>query len=117
MIDINTQLSSFIKMATLQKHLLPSHISLYSALLLTYQKRGFVNPFRISRRELMKLSSIRSFTTYHKRLGELIDFGFLVYSPSFDPILASQIELLPIRIPNQFYGEGVDRHIAESPFS
>lgn len=68
MIDINTQLSSFIKMASLQKHLLPSHISLYSALLFTCQKGGFANPFRITRRELMRLSSIRSFTTYHKRL-------------------------------------------------
>ena len=116
MIDINNQLSSFIKMATLHKHLLPSHISLYSALLLIYQKGGFANPFRISRRELMKLSSIRSFTTYHRRLAELIDFGCLIYSPSFDPILASEIELLPI-IATEPYGDRVGRHIAESPFS
>ncbi len=105
MIDINIQFSSFIKMASFQKHILPSHISLYSALLLTYQKGGFANPFRITRRELMKLSSIRSFTTYHKRLEELIDFGCIIYSPSFDPILASQIELLPIKIAKGFYGE------------
>ncbi len=64
----------------------------------------------------MKLSSIRSFITYHKRLGELIDFGCLIYSPSFDPILASQIELLPI-IATASYGDKVDRHIAESPFN
>jgi hypothetical protein len=116
MININNQLSFFIKMATLHRHLLPSHISLYSALLLTYQKSGFANPFRITRRELMKLSSIRSYTTYHKRLEELIDLGCLIYSPSFDPILASQIELLPI-IATATYGNMVDRHIAESPFS
>ncbi|WP_148042796.1 hypothetical protein [Pedobacter jejuensis] len=89
----------------MQKHLLPSHISLYSALLLTYQKGGFANPFRITRRELMKLSSIRSFTTYHKRLEELIDLGCLVYSPSFDPILASQIEILPIKTINHSNGD------------
>lgn len=117
MIDINNQLGSFIKIATLQKHLLPSHISLYSALLLTYHESGFTNPFRITRRELMKLSSIRSFTTYHKRLEELIDIGCVIYNPSFNPILASKIELLPIKMPNQFYGDGADRHIAESPFS
>lgn len=117
MIDTNNQLSSFIKMANLQHHLLPSHISFYSALLLTYQKGGFANPFRITRKELMKLSSIRSFTTYHKRLGELIDLGFLVYSPSFDPILASQIELLPIITTAKFDGDRMGRQIAESPFS
>lgn len=105
MIDINNQLSSFIKMARSKKHLLPSHISLYSALLLTYQKGDFVNPFRITRRELMKLSSIRSFTTYHKRLEELINLGCLNYSPSFDPILASQIELLPIKLATGSYGD------------
>lgn len=116
MIDINNLLSSFIKMATLQTHLLPSHISLYSALLITYQKSGFVNPFRITRTELMKLSSIRSFTTYHKKLEELIDFGVLVYCPSFDPILASQIELLPIKLANKPIGDWVDSHNAESPF-
>lgn len=105
MIDINNQLSCYIKMASLQKHLLPSHISLYSAILLTYQKGGFANPFRVTRRELMKLSSIRSFTTYHKRLEELIDLGYVIYSPSFDPILASQIELLPIKIATGSYGD------------
>lgn len=117
MIDINYQPSLFIKMGVLQKQLSPLHISLYSALLVTYQKGGFVNPFRITRRELMKLSSIRSFNTYHKRLGELIDFGCLVYSPSFDPILASQIELLPIKLANKPIGDWVDNRDAESPFS
>ena len=88
------QLASFLKLASRNKHFHQSHISLYSAILMYYSKASCQNPFRVSRRELMRHSAIRSFATYHKCLAKLVNSGLIGYEPSYDPILASRITLL-----------------------
>ncbi|WP_231427720.1 hypothetical protein [Pedobacter sp. Leaf250] len=68
-----------------------SHQNLYSAILICFGKALFQNPFRISRRELMAFSAIRSYATYHKCLKGLVEAGLIDYRPSFHPKLASNI--------------------------
>ncbi|WP_183573104.1 phage integrase SAM-like domain and Arm DNA-binding domain-containing protein [Mucilaginibacter sp. X5P1] len=40
----------------------------------------------IFRKKLMRFSRIKSVSTYHKCLGELVSFGYIGYRPSFDPL-------------------------------
>jgi hypothetical protein len=55
------------------------------------QADGF---FRISRKILMRLSRIRSIATYHRRMKELVNYGYIIYRPSYDPYRASRVALL-----------------------
>ncbi|MXV16537.1 hypothetical protein [Hufsiella ginkgonis] len=71
-----------------------THISLYMGLLVLWQESGCLTPFRISRLDLMAISKIGSIATYHKRLKELISFGYVRYQPSYHPTKASNAELL-----------------------
>jgi len=72
--------------------ILTSHISLFSAILCC-RKCG-KDSFNINRRNLMKLSKIRSTATYHKCIWDLIEIGFVLYQPSFDPLLGSEMTIL-----------------------
>jgi len=88
------QLASFLKLASGNRRFRQSHLSLFSAILMYHDKASHQNPFRISRRELMKHSAILSYATYHKCMGELIANGLIEYEPSYHPNLASHIRLL-----------------------
>lgn len=89
-----TLLASFLKLASGSKIFRQSHISLFSAILAIREKASNQNIFRVSRRELMKYSAIRSYTTYHNCMSDLIDYGLLEYEPSYHPTIASRIRLL-----------------------
>jgi hypothetical protein len=70
-----------------------SHISLYLALLIVWEKSLFVNPFTISRKQLMTIAKIGSFTTYHKMIRQLEEFGYIKYTPNFNSYLGSSVYL------------------------
>ncbi|WP_461790492.1 hypothetical protein [Pedobacter sp.] len=89
-----TILASFLKLASGNKIFRQSHISLFSAILAVQERASKFDKFRVSRRELMKYSAIRSYTTYHKCMGDLVDNGLLEYEPSYHPTIASRIRLL-----------------------
>ena len=88
------QLASFLKLASGNRRFRQSHLSLYSAILMYHDRALRQNPFRVSRRELMKHSAIRSYASYHKCMGELIANGLIEYEPSYHPNLASRVTLL-----------------------
>jgi len=92
--DTATLLASFLKLASGSKIIRQSHISLFSAILAVQNKACKLDKFRVSRRELMKYSAIRSYTTYHKCMTDLVDHGLLEYDPSYHPTIASRIRLL-----------------------
>lgn len=76
--------------------LYPSHISMYISLFQLWSLSEFQNPFRIYREEVMKLSKIKSFATYHKCIKELHSEGFIIYSPSYNPYKGSLIEMIDL---------------------
>lgn len=63
----------------------PSHISLYLALLLKWETRAVEIPLKIKRDEIMQLAKIASRQTYNKRMKELHQYEYIVYSPCADP--------------------------------
>jgi hypothetical protein len=88
------QLASFLKLASGNRRFRQSHLSLYSAILMCHARASSQNPFRVSRRELMRHSAIHSFATYHKCLKDLVAHGLIIYEPSYHPRLASQVFIL-----------------------
>jgi hypothetical protein len=71
--------------------LLATHISLFTALFVCRQRRRFIQPFSVNRKELMVLSKIASIATYHKCIKNLDDYGYINYQPSFHPKIGSLI--------------------------
>lgn len=70
-----------------------THISLYMALLFQWEL-FHKNPFLIKREEVMHRAKIHSRHTYNVCMNQLHDYGYINYSPSFDPLHGSQIQLL-----------------------
>lgn len=90
--DAGKYLTAFLQVAS-ANGLHKSHISLYAAVLVCFTISESQNPFRVSRRKLMKHSGIQSFATYHECMKDLVLHGFINYQPSYHPQLASQISL------------------------
>jgi hypothetical protein len=77
------------------------HVSLYVSLFQLWNMHEYQNPFRVSRQQLMKLSKIKSFATYHKCIRELHNAGFIIYSPSYNSYEGSFIEIIDFE--NEFF--------------
>ncbi|MBB6271187.1 hypothetical protein HDF26_001614 [Pedobacter cryoconitis] len=80
-----TPMTDFFKKAVKDQRIITSHISLFSAICQCWKNSAFQHPVPITRRELMQLSKIASFATYHKCMRELNSFGYLRYEPSYRP--------------------------------
>jgi len=68
-----------------------THISLFTAMFVCWQRSGFSNPFPVNRKKLMGFSKIASVATYHKCIKELNEFGYVRYQPSYHPANGSLI--------------------------
>lgn len=86
-------LTGFYDKIQQDERLNPTHISLYIALFQFWNLNHFQNPISISRNEMMKLSKISAFGTYHKCIKELQIFGYIEYIPSFNPYKGSLVNL------------------------
>ena len=83
--------SNWIKRMGKDERLMATHMSLFTALFIHFQRNGFVSPFPVTRAGLMACSRIASVATYHKCIKELNDFGYIRYQPSFRPKKGSQV--------------------------
>lgn len=70
------------------------HISLYTFILLLWQKNGYQNHLNVSRRQLMVGAHFRSKSTYHKCISQLKDLEYIAYMPTYDAYQRSSIEVL-----------------------
>jgi hypothetical protein len=50
--------------------------------------------FQVSRPKLMRFSRIRSIATYHKNIKDLVDYGYIEYTPSWHPHRGSRVRLI-----------------------
>jgi hypothetical protein len=76
---------------TTDERIKPVHISLFTALFISWQANGFQNPFSVSRARLMRFSKIASIATYHKCLRQLNEYGYIHYVPSYHPTIGSMV--------------------------
>ena len=89
-------LAGFFEKASDDDKLNPTHISMYMALFQFWNINHFQNPISISRNQVMKVSKICSFATYHKCIRELNEYGYLRYLPSYNPYKGSLITLFDL---------------------
>ncbi|WP_299285231.1 hypothetical protein [uncultured Mucilaginibacter sp.] len=75
--------------------MLATHVSLFAAIFVCWQRSGFESPFPVSRKMLMSYSRISSFATYHKCIRQLDEYGYIRYRPSFDPVGPGSLVWLP----------------------
>ena len=83
--------SKWVRRMATDSRMLATHVSLFTALFVCWQRSDFKSPFPVNRRELMKLSKIASIATYHKCVRELDAYGYIRYQPSYHPKNGSQI--------------------------
>jgi hypothetical protein len=83
--------SKLLKRMSMDGRLNMTHVSLFSALFVQWQRGGFKSPFSVTRKTLMAFSRIASIATYHKCIKELDGYGYIRYEPSYHPKLGSQV--------------------------
>jgi len=86
-----TDYGKLIRRVRDDERLLATHVSLFTALFIQWQRNSFTSPFPITRKELMGYSKIASVATYHKCIRELDEYGYIRYQPSFDPVKGSLV--------------------------
>jgi len=86
-----TDYGKLLKRMSSDDRLMATHVSLFTALFIQWQRNGFASPFSITRRELMTHSKIASVATYHKCIRQLGDYGYIRYQPNYDPHKGSLI--------------------------
>lgn len=88
------QIGSFLKRVASDSSLGASHVSFCAAICAAWIENGLNNPFKISRRHLMKSSKIKSTSTYHRILNDLKALKYFEYVPSFHPGKGSQVSII-----------------------
>ena len=76
---------SLIKRMGKDHRVIATHVSLFTALFIQWQRSHFRSPFSVTRKELMAYSKIASTATYHKCIRELDEYGYIRYRPSYHP--------------------------------
>lgn len=87
-------LTGFFEKVSTDFELNPTHISLYMAIFQLWNQNRFQNPICISRDELMRVSKIASYATYHKCIKELDEKNFVKYMPSYNPFKGSTLDVV-----------------------
>lgn len=77
-------LGGFFKASANDARIGPTHISFYAALLQLWIDSKGSCPFLIYRSQVMSLARISGPTTYHKILNDLIEAGYVEYTPGFN---------------------------------
>ncbi|MFI5137804.1 MAG: hypothetical protein ACHQIM_08245 [Sphingobacteriales bacterium] len=83
--------SKWVRKMGKDKRLLATHISLFTALFVQWQRNDFISPFPVTRKGLMGYSRIASIATYHKCIREPNGYGYIRYQPSYDPVRGSMV--------------------------
>lgn len=91
-------LTGFYEKATQDNTLKPTHISIYLGLFQFWNFNRFRNPISISRDEVMRISKIHSKATYHKCLKNLHASGYIIYLPSYNPFVGSQVIMVDLSL-------------------
>ena len=83
--------NALVKRMGSDQRMLATHVSLFTALFIFWQREGFVSPFPITRKTVMAYAKIASIATYHKCMRELDEYGYIRYQPSYHPAKGSLI--------------------------
>jgi hypothetical protein len=92
MLPVDTFVNLYSTLITDQR-LGVSHFSIYMALILLWHRNELKNPFPVSRKGIMELAHVHSIVTFHKCIGQLEEYGYIRYNPSYSYYERSTIYL------------------------
>ena len=84
----------FFKKSTTDSRLGPIHIAVYTAIFDIWIKKGCISPVTLFSSEVLPVAKLSTRMTYHRILKELGDYGYLMYTPSFNKYRGSRIILI-----------------------
>lgn len=87
-------LETLLKRATSDARLSTTHIAIYCALLSAWSNNKSGNSVKVARREVMSLAKVRSVTTFHKCIKELVETRYIEYAPSFHPAAETLVSFI-----------------------
>ena len=90
------ELTSFYSAAKSDHRIGTTHISLYMALFQFFNLNRLSNPILITRTSVMEAAKINGLATYHKCMKDLVEYGYILYVPSYNPAISSQVYLLKV---------------------
>ncbi len=71
----------------------PLHISLYMALVYSWQLQGGEGPVSFKARELLPMAKVAA-PPFHRCIRQLHSYGYIVYEPSLSPRVKSRVWLV-----------------------
>lgn len=71
----------------------PSHIGLYLAIVLAYERQGGRSPVSVYSRGLMRVAKVSAAGAFSKCMRDLQASGYIRYVPSYNPALGSLVYL------------------------
>ena len=89
-------LSDFFDAIDTDPRISTTHIGVFAALVQYRMQNGFINPIQVFAREIMAIAKLSSAITYHKRVRELSEYGYIRYEPSFNRLKGSKIYFVEI---------------------
>lgn len=92
--DIQQALYGFMERICEDPRIGPSHISLFAAILDASRRQNGQMPVTIYSKKLMKQAKISGIATYYKCIRELKEYGYIGYTPCYNPVLGSLVEVL-----------------------
>lgn len=87
-------LKGFLDRAMEDHRMGPLHVALYVVLLDICERQERPGIFAICRQEVMARSKILGRTTYYKYIGELAEWGYIVYLPENCPGKKSAVRVV-----------------------
>lgn len=91
--EISTLLNLYAKIAK-DPRVNVWQISLFTFILLLWQKGGYKTDIKVSRKQLMAGAHFGSVTTYHKCINQLKEYKYIVYIPTYDPNEGSVVKVI-----------------------
>jgi hypothetical protein len=70
------------------------HISLFIYILVLWQKNGYADQLKVSRKQLMTGAHFGSITTYHRCINHLKELHYIVYLPTYDSYQGTIIKVV-----------------------
>jgi hypothetical protein len=91
MMEKDAILTNFLEQGKCDDRLLPTHLALFTAMHHLLKKAGSEISVRVTRKNIMRLAKIKSISTYHRCVNELVTFNYIIYRPSFDHHLGTLV--------------------------
>jgi len=92
---VNTLKEFFVRVES-DSRITTAHISLYSSLWKKWEPVEEGQPLIFFSHDIMPLCKISSYSTYHKTIRELQEYGYIKYVPSFNRFAGSEVQFLNV---------------------